>query len=633
MDERLIRLFDDELRHLRETAGEFARAFPAQAGALALGESPPDPYVERLLEGVAFMAARVRLKLDAQFPQFTQSIFETLSPDLLAPVPSMLIVRFASPANSKPPPEGTLIKRRSRIIGVPRQTSERTSTVDTAPCTFELGHEVRLLPVELAATQWLVGHTIGADVYREFGARAALKLRLRRADGVGWPAIALDPLVVFISPKDGLGFEIVEQLCGQQSGLVVRDVGANGTRTVWMRHGTFTRLRGFAPDDALLPHSSRTFEGIRLLREYFALPERFLFLEFHGFREALGTCEGVEIEIMVPLREAQQRLEQSVNRTCFELYCAPAVNLFTKSFSQVVDPSRFAEFHVVPDANRPLDFEIHTIETMEGFGDSSARGRRFVPFFEARHGRSEEGAFFVVNRQPRLLTAEQRSRYGELPYSGSEVYVALVDSLQRPFSGDLQQLVLEVRCTNRHLPFLLREGYGDWKLEGGIKAEVEVRVGPTLPAFEPIEGEYAWQLVSALSANYLSLVDDPEDGPSALRELLLLYAGPRARRETRQIEALRRTSAMPIQRAVVRETPGKTHAGAVFIGRGLEVTVEFDQAVYESDRRLFILGAILEQYFARYVSLQSFTETVLRTWPDGKERMRWPHRAGVQPWF
>lgn len=103
MDERLIRLYEQELRHLRETAAEFGRAFPAKAKALALGESLPDPYVERLLEGTAFLAARVRLKLDAQFPQFTQSLLETVYPDLLAPTPSMAVVEL-SPDPGAPPP-------------------------------------------------------------------------------------------------------------------------------------------------------------------------------------------------------------------------------------------------------------------------------------------------------------------------------------------------------------------------------------------------------------------------------------------------------------------------------------------------------------------------------------------------
>src|SRR3954454_21280456 len=120
MDERLLALYETELKHLRETAAEFGRDFPRIAGRLSLDldakEICPDPYVERLLEGFAFLAARVHLKLDAEFPRFTQSILETVYPHFLTPIPSMAVVRFQpdekEPALAKGPTisRGTTIK-------------------------------------------------------------------------------------------------------------------------------------------------------------------------------------------------------------------------------------------------------------------------------------------------------------------------------------------------------------------------------------------------------------------------------------------------------------------------------------------------------------------------------------------
>ena len=69
MDPRLIRLYQDELTHLREMGREFAREHPKIAGRLGLeAMEVADPYVERLLEGFAFMAARVQLKLPLNPP-------------------------------------------------------------------------------------------------------------------------------------------------------------------------------------------------------------------------------------------------------------------------------------------------------------------------------------------------------------------------------------------------------------------------------------------------------------------------------------------------------------------------------------------------------------------------------------
>src|SRR5580698_5110096 len=95
MDRRLLRFYDLELQHLRGMGAEFAREFPKIASRLGLeGFTCADPFVERLLEGVAFLSARVHLKLDAEFPRFTQSILETVYPHYLSPTPSMTMVQF-----------------------------------------------------------------------------------------------------------------------------------------------------------------------------------------------------------------------------------------------------------------------------------------------------------------------------------------------------------------------------------------------------------------------------------------------------------------------------------------------------------------------------------------------------------
>src|ERR1700738_3363101 len=130
MDERLLAYYNSELRYVREMAGEFAREFPKIAGRLALDRDAkdicPDPYVERLLEGFAFLAARVHLKLDAEFPRCTQTLLETVYPHYLGPVPSMGVVHFEPDPRDPGPEEGFLLERgtalRSKGVKTPGQT-------------------------------------------------------------------------------------------------------------------------------------------------------------------------------------------------------------------------------------------------------------------------------------------------------------------------------------------------------------------------------------------------------------------------------------------------------------------------------------------------------------------------------
>uniref|UniRef100_UPI0025D4CC7F type VI secretion system baseplate subunit TssF n=1 Tax=uncultured Thiodictyon sp. TaxID=1846217 RepID=UPI0025D4CC7F len=69
MDPRFLEYYNRELRFMREMGGELAAEFPKIAARLGLESFEcADPYVERLLEGFAFLAARVQLKIDAEFP-------------------------------------------------------------------------------------------------------------------------------------------------------------------------------------------------------------------------------------------------------------------------------------------------------------------------------------------------------------------------------------------------------------------------------------------------------------------------------------------------------------------------------------------------------------------------------------
>src|SRR5512134_278265 len=201
MDERLLTLYNTELRHLREMAGEFARAYPKIAGRLALDgdakEICPDPYVERLLEGFAFLAARVHLKLDAEFPRFTQGLLETVYPDYLCPVPSMAIVKFEPEEQEEALAEGFVIKR-GTLLRSQLGKGERTA------CTFTTAQDVRLLPLQLTEARYFTRDIAELNLPADLAARAALRLRLKKTIPNGFGEIQADPLIFHIRGADEL---------------------------------------------------------------------------------------------------------------------------------------------------------------------------------------------------------------------------------------------------------------------------------------------------------------------------------------------------------------------------------------------------------------------------------------------
>lgn len=619
MDERLLEHYNTELRHLREMAGEFANEFPKIAGRLALDKDAkeicPDPYVERLLEGFAYLAARIHLKLDAEFPRFSQSLLETIYPHYLSPIPSMAVVHFEPETNDPglavgiPIPRGTLLR-------------SNLGKGDRTACTFQTAHAVRLLPLRIAEVRYFTRDVAELDLPAELKAKAALRLRLAVTAPVPFKEIAAAPLTVFLRGADELPAMIYEQILAQKTGLVVQSPAERG-KTLAMLPPENVRRVGFSDVESVLPPSPRTFEGYRLLREYFAFSQRFLFLGFEGFGDALPLVTGEQMDLIVPLREADTRLENRVTASSFELYCSPVINLFPKQLDRIEISDKFSEFHVVADHNRPLDFEVFEIQSVTGYGAETGQEQEFRPFYLARDTDAEGAAFYTLNRVPRMLTAKEKQFGGRSTYAGTEVYLSLVDAGSAPYRTDLRQLGIRALCTNRHLPIQMATGLGPTDFTMDINAPVvSIRClsSPTVPRPSWAEGRFSWRLISHLSLNYFSLIDSKSgDSVSALREMLRLYAHANDRQTIRQIEGLVKVQSRPI----VRRIPG---AGSIAFARGLEITLNFDEVAFEGTGA-FLLGAVLEQFFAKYVTINSFTETVVRTQQRG-EIMRWPAQIG-----
>lgn len=619
MDPRLLRYYNRELQHVREMGGEFAREFPKIAARLGLeGFECADPYVERLLEGFAFLTARVQLKLDAQFPDFTQHLLEMTYPHYLAPTPSMAVVQLQPDLAQGSLTSGFL---------VPRDTALRSllGKGDQTPCEYRTAHDVTLWPLEILEVEYR-SHPRGLPGTGApwlSAAKGTLRFRLKTAGGLPFAKLPLDRLPVFLRGAGDAPLRLYEQLHGNALGVMVARAD-RGSEASFVPRAHIARP-GFGDQEALLRYGPRSFQGYRLLQEYFAFPDRYLFAEFGGLSQALRRCDSDAVDVTVALSRVDTALEHSLDTSHLALFCTPAINLFPKRADRIHLSDQRTEFHVIPDRTRPLDFEVYSVSDVTGYGAASESDQPFLPFysFSDLAGRSDQAAYFLVNRQPRLLSEQQRRTGPRSSYVGSEVYVSLVDAIQAPYSTDLRQLGVNTYCTNRDLPLQMPLGQRntDFTLETGAPVQaVRCVAGPTKPRPSFAEGETAWRLISHLSLNYLSLADtDEEHGAAALRELLALYAGPGDAALRKQIEGLRSVRTRPINRRI--PTPGP-----VTFGRGLEVTVTVDESSF-GGAGVFLLGAVLEHFFARYVSLNSFTETVITT-PERGEVSRWPARSG-----
>jgi type VI secretion system protein ImpG len=458
-------------------------------------------------------------------------------------------------------------------------------------------------------------------------AKALLRIRLRCSAGLRFDRLSLDQLPLFLRGGDEIAARLQESLLTSALGLIVHPVGSGPERTASAeisRAARCVRALGFDDDDAILPETARTFQGYRLLHEYFAFPSSFAFVELCGLETGVRACATDQLDLIIPLSRYDAVLETTVDAARLGLFAAPAINLFPRECDRIHLSERTHEVHVVPDRTRPLDLEIHSIGKVTGYGSGAEVERVFSPLYAARDRLDPQRspAYFTLQRRPRNESTQSRRQGPRSNYNGSEVFLTLVDGASGSHGAELRQLGVSALCTNRDLSLLLALGQGpsDFVLQSGAPVDaVRCIAGPSAPRQAPLDGDIAWRLLSHLSLNYLSLAENSSAEP--LREMLALYAELGDPSLRRQVEGVLGVAS----KRVTRPLPGP---GVVSFARGLEVTLECDERAFQG-AGVFGLASVMAHFFAKYASINSFTETVLRTTERG-EVHRWPTKAGLR---
>lgn len=603
MSDTLLPYYNRELNAIRELAGEFARAHPKIAGRLRLTEdSVDDPHVGRLLEGAAFLAARVHQRLDDEFPELTDALLGVLYPHYLAPVPSATILQLTA----QPALKGG--------IAVPAGTGFDSERVRGEACRFRTTSATTLWPIEVEQVR-LSGLPLAAPANPLAPrAQAVLRVALRCADPtMDFTTLAPERLRFFLRAAPNVTLPLYELLCGHTLAVALAD-GVSDPAPVCMAAGVL-RPAGFAPDEALFPWPARSFAGFRLLAEYFALPEKFLFLDIERLSAKTLRGAGNRLDIFVYLDRAAPELERSVSADTLALGCVPAVNLFAHRCEPVALTHTATEYRLEPDVRRPGALEIWQLARVrEVAADGSHRD--WAPFYRLERAAAAGGeptGFYALARRPSAT----------LP--GTDLFLAPFDTAFDAASPANRVLSIDALCSNRDLPTDLPFGGGRpafAPVEGmAALARVACLIAPT-PSLRPrLRAEGFWPLVSHLGLGHLSVVGGA-GAAATLQEVLRLY-DLRGSEETRAaIAALLAVQAVP----GVARVPG---ARAGSFCRGLDVTLEWEADVWASGG-LYLLAAVLERFLALHATVNSFVRTRCRLRGRPGLVASWPPRAGAQ---
>jgi type VI secretion system protein ImpG len=605
MSDTLLPYYDRELNAIRRLAAQFAESHPKIAGRLRVSpDAVDDPHVERLLEGAAFLAARVHRRLDDEFPELTDALLGVLYPHYLAPVPSCTVLQFQGPPDLATPFE------------VPPGTAVDSEPVRGEACRFRTAYPTTVWPVEIESVR-LSGLPLAAPANPlATGAVAVLRIVLRcSTPDAGFAQLGLERLRLFLRAAPNISLPLYELLCGHTLSVAYAD-GPTDPNPVIAGPEAVEPV-GFGPEEALLPWPARSFSGFRLLTEYFAFPEKFMFVDLARIEGKALTSGGNRMEVFVYLDRTVPELERVVSAETLALGCTPAVNLFPQRCEPVALSHVATEYRVVPDVRRPGALEVWGIERVR---ETRADGRQrpWRPFYRLTHADPEPeapGGFYHAVRREAVA-----------PLRGTEVYLAPDDPQFDPQAPADAVLSVDALCTNRDLPTELHFGGGHprMRLVEGMAAVARIAclVAPSHPQRAPLRERGFWRLVSHLSLGHLSVVGGGE-GAAALREVLRLYDLRDSAESRAAIEGLLAVSSRPGTARV----PG-ARAGAFC--RGLDVTLEFDPRAWQAGG-LYLLAAVLDRFLALHGTVNSFVRTraVLRGRPGAAAS--WPARAGMRP--
>jgi type VI secretion system protein ImpG len=569
-----------ELTFLRAMGSAFAETHPESAGLLAGRGNDPD--VERLLEGFAFLTARIRGRIEDGVPEVVHDLAELLLPHYLRPLPATSIVEFL-------PMTGAL-RSRSRVAA---GTELESVPVEGTACQFCTTADLDLVPAAVEEV----------TVDRSIGANPVLRVRLRVAPQ-GLPAVfAREGLRFFVHGELPVASTLVLWLARHLRGIEVRSL-APGGGAVQLGPGAVS-LAGFDPALPLLPWPRLAPAGYRTLQEYFTLPQKFHFIDVRGL-DAAAAVSAERFELAFQL-ERPPELPGPVPRDAFRLNCVPVVNVFPVA-ADPISVRGLGDEHLVRGAALPPGhMSVYAVGQVTGIPEGAGARVAYEPFSAFSHGARDRGAAYY--RLRRSLSPVD----GEL-----DTWISLSSPQDGGPGPASQTLSLAVSCTNRALPARLK--LGDVCRSAPTSptvARFRNIVPVSRPVRPPLGSDLHWRLIA-----HLATQRDSTTTVEGLRRVLELYnfqelGDAQAGRANRlRVEAIQEMDATPTRRLV---------QGAPV--RGTHVSLRVDEAGFAGAGDAFLFASAIDELFAGRASLGSFTELGIALEPSRRE-YAWKPRNG-----
>lgn len=606
MADELLPYYEKELAFIRQMGTEFSKEHPKIAGRLGINsDTIEDPHVSRLIESFAYLNAKIQHKLDDDFPELSDALLSVLFPHYQRPIPAMSIAQFIPDA-----------EQLESCYTIPRNTLLETGLFQGENCRFTTIYPTELLPIQVKSAS-LMGRPFTAPGSGDMkGAGGVLKLSLTTfSKQISFAELRPEKLRFYLKGQ-AQHINPLYQLLLNDCSNVVMSLSEADTSPIFLGKDIIQPV-GFGAEEGLLPYPPSSFIGYRLLTEYFAFPEKFMFIDLNGLADKIPKNAGDSLELYIYLNTSDIELEHNITEQTFALGCSPAINLFEHRADPIKLEHTQQDYKIIPDARRPVGYEVYSVDKVIA-STSAGKKEEFHPLYGLSHEHqdTDSHSFWFTSRQNAKLSAEERD-------DGTHVFISFVDLNFNPNLPEDRTISIESTCSNRDLPGKLPYNLDQPRLQCVDSSPPCEKIGfltqPTATVRPPLRNHARWRLISHLNLNHLSLTGG-DDATQALKEILRLYNFKDSAATRALIESITDVNAKPVSAPLDID-------GHTTLCRGIEITIVLD------DRQLtgsssYLFATVLEHFFSLYCSINSFTRVLIKLKNKEGYLKKCPPRSG-----
>ncbi len=605
MDEVLLSYYNRELSYIRKMGAEFADQHPKIAGRLRLDkDTVEDPHVSRLIESFAFLTARIRHTLDDSFPELTEALMGVLYPDYHAPVPSMSVVNFS------------LLPEFTENRKIASDTMLVTDSNPLGQCYYRTVDEVDVYPLRIMDTQFnsqpYKAPALPSKYTEIHGAnQAVMRISIHAEPGTTISEISPAQLQFYINGQPQLTGKLYEMLLTQVTGMAL----ARGPDDPNTRFLPAERLKscGLNDDKSAIPVDGRSSLAHRLLTEYFAFPEKFMFVEINELENLWSSFEE-QAYLYIYFKQTHPEMVQGVSGTTMILGCAPVVNLFEQPTESIPADEIGVEAKLSVDATHAQCADIHTLMRVYA-RNQDGKCVDLQPFYGSHRSTEKDTDAIYWNAR-----RETSHWYNGRISHGIDTYLAFVDSAFTVSDPDGDWIInADALCTNRDLPDKLPFGPdqpGLNFLDGGAGVRMKCMTAPTSTIQPKLDDATRWQLITQLSLQHFTC----SDGMDVLKETLHLYNFSSAPDTRALIDGITGMESELTTARIVQQ-------GRAAICQGTCITLELDEHQY-SGSGIYLFTEILSEFFAQYCTINTFVQLNVKIKQRPGNMIEWPPRTG-----